>query len=180
MFRMATGSGKTVVMAGLILFLYKQGYRRFLFFVNRENIIHQTREVFLNNACSKYLFNDMIWVDNRRVSINEVDTFRSVDLNAINIHFTTVQGLHNSLNSPKESSLTYEELEDLDIVLISDETHHINVETQSSVNKGKLNHLNWEQTVNRVFKSRTKNLLLEFTATPVSYTHLTLPTIYSV
>ena len=34
LFHMATGSGKTVMMAGLILYLYMQGYRKFLFFVN--------------------------------------------------------------------------------------------------------------------------------------------------
>ena len=31
---MATGSGKTLMMAGLILYLYQKGYRHFLFFVN--------------------------------------------------------------------------------------------------------------------------------------------------
>ena len=34
LFHMATGSGKTLIMAGLMLYLYKQGYRNFLFFVN--------------------------------------------------------------------------------------------------------------------------------------------------
>ncbi len=34
LFNMATGSGKTLVMAGLILYLYERGYRNFLFFVN--------------------------------------------------------------------------------------------------------------------------------------------------
>jgi len=33
LFNMATGSGKTLIMAGLILYLYNQGYRNFLFFV---------------------------------------------------------------------------------------------------------------------------------------------------
>ena len=34
LFNMATGSGKTIIMAGLILYLYERGYRNFLFFVN--------------------------------------------------------------------------------------------------------------------------------------------------
>jgi type III restriction enzyme len=38
-FHMATGSGKTVMMAGLILYLYEQDYRNFLFFVNRGQIV---------------------------------------------------------------------------------------------------------------------------------------------
>ena len=33
LFHMATGSGKTLIMAGTILYLYKLGYRNFLFFV---------------------------------------------------------------------------------------------------------------------------------------------------
>ena len=32
LYNMATGSGKTLIMAGLILYLYKKGYRNFLFF----------------------------------------------------------------------------------------------------------------------------------------------------
>ena len=165
LFRMATGSGKTVIMAALILLLYRDGYRRFLFFVNRDNIIHQTRSVFLNPSSSKCLFHDNIWISNSRVSIREVDTFRNIDSSSINIHFSTVQGLHGVLNHPKENSLTYEELEDLDVVLISDEAHHINVETQSSARQANLYQTNWEQTVDRIFRSSRKNLLLEFTAT---------------
>jgi len=45
---MATGSGKTMMMAGLIAYLYAKGYRKFLFFVNSTNIINKTRDNFLN------------------------------------------------------------------------------------------------------------------------------------
>ena len=38
LFHMATGSGKTLIMAGLILYLYKHGYRNFLFFVNLSTV----------------------------------------------------------------------------------------------------------------------------------------------
>ena len=58
LFHMATGSGKTLIMAGLMLYLYKQGYRNFLFFVNLSNIVEKTRENFCNPASSKYLFAD--------------------------------------------------------------------------------------------------------------------------
>src|SRR5688500_1552131 len=60
LFHMATGSGKTLIMAGLIIYLYEQGYRNFLFFVNSSNIIDKTRENFLNPASSKYLFADSL------------------------------------------------------------------------------------------------------------------------
>lgn len=46
LFHMATGSGKTVIMAGLILYLYTKGYRNFLFFVNQTNILEKPRRTF--------------------------------------------------------------------------------------------------------------------------------------
>ena len=39
MYNMATGSGKTLIMAGLMLYLYEKGFRNFIFFVNSNNII---------------------------------------------------------------------------------------------------------------------------------------------
>jgi len=48
LFHMATGSGKTLIMAANILQLYKQGYRNFIFFVNSVNIIEKTKDNFLN------------------------------------------------------------------------------------------------------------------------------------
>ena len=64
LFNMATGSGKTLIMAGLILYLYQKGYRNFLFFVNSTNIIEKTRDNFLNPASIKYLFNREIHITN--------------------------------------------------------------------------------------------------------------------
>ena len=43
LFHMATGSGKTLIMAGLMLYLYKRGYRNFIFFVNSTNIVEKTK-----------------------------------------------------------------------------------------------------------------------------------------
>ena len=43
LFHMATGSGKTLIMAGLMLYLYKKGYRNFLFFVNLSTIVKRQR-----------------------------------------------------------------------------------------------------------------------------------------
>ncbi len=53
LFHMATGSGKTLIMAGLIIYLYKLGYRNFLFFVNLDNIVQKTKDNFLNAAYYK-------------------------------------------------------------------------------------------------------------------------------
>ena len=53
---MATGSGKTLIMAANILYLYRLGYRNFIFFVNSTNIIEKTKDNFLNSLSEKYLF----------------------------------------------------------------------------------------------------------------------------
>jgi len=54
LFHMATGSGKTLIMAANILYLYKLGYRNFIFFVNSVNIIEKTKDNFLNPLSEKY------------------------------------------------------------------------------------------------------------------------------
>ncbi|MBM4401378.1 MAG: type III deoxyribonuclease, partial [Crenarchaeota archaeon] len=95
LFNMATGSGKTLIMAGLILYLYEQGYRNFLFFVNSTNIIEKTKDNFLNPAGIKYLFNQEIHIGNRRVRVTPVENFEGVNPSDINICFTTIQKLHS-------------------------------------------------------------------------------------
>ena len=70
LFNMATGSGKTLIMAGLILYLYEKGYRNFLFFVNSTNIIQKTRDNFLNPQSSKFLFVPDIVIGNQHVSVS--------------------------------------------------------------------------------------------------------------
>ncbi|MDR0637289.1 MAG: DEAD/DEAH box helicase family protein [Spirochaetaceae bacterium] len=168
LFHMATGSGKTLIMAGLILHLYTLGYRDFLFFVNNTNIIKKTKDNFLNPLSIKYLFPEKVDIDNTNIKIKTVDNFQcSTDRNAINILFSTIQGLHVRLNAPRENSVTYDDFADRKAVLISDEAHHINVDTKS----GKLNveeeteKISWETTVGRIFHSNSENFLLEFTAT---------------
>jgi type III restriction enzyme len=168
LFHMATGSGKTLIMAAAIIHLYEQGYRHFLFFVNSTNIIEKTRDNFLNTLSTKYLFANPLKIGPKQIAIREADNFQSGHVDDINLHFTTIQGLHTRLNQPRENSLTYEDFSDRDIVLISDEAHHINAltKTQSSLNQTEMFELNtWEATVNRIFQARPGNLLLEFTAT---------------
>lgn len=166
LFHMATGSGKTLIMAAAILHLYQQGYRNFIFFVNSTNIIEKTRENFLNPASSKYLFADRLKFGAQEVHLKEVDNFQTAFDNDIRILFTTIQGLHSHLNEPRENSLTYEDFGDTNIVLISDEAHHVNALTKRQLNKTEAEALNtWEATVSRIFNARPGNILLEFTAT---------------
>lgn len=161
LYNMATGSGKTLVMAGLMLYLYEKGYRNFLFFVNSTNIIKKTKDNFLNQAASKYLFNNKIVVDGKEVYLKETETFESADDKNINIKFTTIQQLHLDLNNTKENSITFEDFKDKKIVLIADEAHHLNTATK---NNGTL-YGSWEGTVIEILQQNIDNILLEFTAT---------------
>jgi type III restriction enzyme len=162
LYNMATGSGKTLIMAGLILYLYEKGYRNFLFFVNSTNIIEKTKDNFLNPLSSKYLFREDMYMPSGKVSINQVMNFEGVCPDDINICFTTVQKLHGDLMNQKENSITYEDFRDKKTVLIADEAHHINVSTKRTK---EIEQLTWEDTVYGIFKENAANLLLEFTAT---------------
>ncbi len=161
LFNMATGSGKTLIMAGLILHLFQQGYRNFLFFVNSTNIIEKTRDNFLNPASIKYLFNSEINIGNRHVRITPVNNFEGVSQNDINICFTTIQKLHSDLTTEKENAITFEDFRKHKVVLIADEAHHMNVQTKTQEEMFE----NWENTVQKIFEQNWENLLLEFTAT---------------
>jgi len=163
---MATGSGKTLLMAANILYLYNKGYRNFLFFVNSINIIEKTKDNFLNPMSSKYLFNEKIKFEDKKVSIREVFNFDEANEEDINIIFTTIQGLHSQLNLFRENSITFEDFKDKKCVLISDEAHHINAWTRNRLNRTEEEmKKTWEYTVMQILKSNSENIMLEYTAT---------------
>lgn len=177
LFHMATGSGKTLIMGGIILYLYEQGYRNFLFFVNSGNVIEKTKDNFFNAASAKYLFNQTITINNKHVEIKQVDNFQDSAPDTINFCLQTIQGLHGDLNTPKENSITYDDFKNIKVVLIADEAHHINTATKSgSADKTPSLFIDmeledmepsddWETTVMRIFRANPENVLLEFTAT---------------
>ena len=163
LFNMATGSGKTLIMAGLILYLYEQGYRNFLFFVNSKNIIEKTKDNFINVDAPKFLFNQDIRIQGQPVPLTEVSNFEDTYPDDINICFTTIQQLHLDMKAEKEDGLTLENFADKKIVLLADEAHHMNVSTRSQSQMELFN--SWEETVMDIFGTNNDNLLLEFTAT---------------
>lgn len=165
LFHMATGSGKTLIMAGLMLYLYQQGYRNFLFFVNLSNIVQKTKENFLNAASTKYLFAEELVLNGERIPVKEVKNFQSCDENAINICFTTTQGLHSDMWLIKENGISFEDFDGKKTVLISDEAHHLNVDTRRMNKQEEESYHSWEQTVRNIFERSNDNVLLEFTAT---------------
>ena len=169
LFHMATGSGKTLIMAATMLYLYEQGYRNFLFFVDTNNIVEKTKDNFLNAASSKYLFAPVVAINGKRVEVRQVENFQGASTDCINLCLTTIQGLHVALNSNKENAPTYEDFSDQPVVLISDEAHHMNSDTKKKLTKEEETSKNsWEATEKRIFNcdnGRLPNVLLEFTAT---------------
>lgn len=132
LFQMATGSGKTVIMAALILFLYQQGYRHFIFFVSQTNILEKTKQNFSNPASSKYLFATPLKNNDKLININVVNNFQtsSVDHDSINICFTTIQKLHMDIANPREDAMSEYDFSNQKVVFISDESHHLNASTK--------------------------------------------------
>ncbi|TLE11524.1 DEAD/DEAH box helicase family protein [Helicobacter bilis] len=166
MFNMATGSGKTLIMAALMLDLYKRGYREFVFFVNSNAIVEKTRDNFCNKTSSKYLFSESIIIDSKRVEVRSVDSFSACDSESINISFNTIQGLHSLFTQERENSLTLADLKGRKIVLIADEAHHLNTDTKSKLTKEQeIEKQSWEGTIKSALGQNSENLLLEFSAT---------------
>ena len=165
LFHMATGSGKTVIMAGLILYLYTKGYRKFLFFVNQTNILEKTIENFTNPLSSKYLFNDVIEYLDDKINIKKVDNFSDNKTEDIEILFTTIQKLHIDLFEAKENSLTYDDFENNRVVFISDESHHVNSLTKKATKNEEESNRKWEYSVMNALIQNKNNIMLEFTAT---------------
>ena len=105
LFHMATGSGKTLIMAGAMLFLYDIGYRNFLFFVDNTNIIEKTKDNFLNPSSSKYLFAPQIFIDGKRIEIRSVENFQGTSKDCINLCLCTIQELHSNLIQKRKMPL---------------------------------------------------------------------------
>lgn len=161
LFQMATGSGKTLIMAGLILYLYKKGFRNILFFVNNNNILDKTKNNFINQYATKYLFKEKIYFRGKEILINEVENFEESNEENINIKFTTIQQLYIDLNDPKENSISLEDFKNKKICLLADEAHHLSSATKN--NRDLFD--TWEGAVIKILDTDINNILLEFTAT---------------
>lgn len=162
LFNMATGSGKTLLMAAIILEKYRQGERNFIFFVNNDNILTKTRANFLAGSSGKYLFAEKILIDGKIVTVREVTDFSDSRDDSINIVFTTIQKLHQDLNTPRENRLSYEQFKDISVVLLADEAHHLNAGLSQAE---KDENTSWTATVENIQKTAKKSSIFEFTAT---------------
>ncbi|RKV53357.1 DEAD/DEAH box helicase family protein [Helicobacter pylori] len=166
MFEMATGSGKTLVMAALILECCKQGYQNFIFFVNSTSILEKTKLNFTDSVSSKYLFSEDININDENTEIKSINNLNESHSNAINIYFSTIQGLFSLFTKAKENAITLEDLKDQKLVFLADEAHHLNTETKKKLNDSEASEKrNWESVVKLALEQNKDNLLLEFSAT---------------
>ncbi|GAA7523247.1 DEAD/DEAH box helicase family protein [Helicobacter pylori] len=166
MFEMATGSGKTLVMAGLILECCKQGYQNFIFFVNSTSILEKTKLNFTDSVSSKYLFSETIHINDENTEIKSINNLNESHNGAINIYFSTIQGLFSLFTKAKENAITLEDLKDQKLVFLADEVHHLNTETKKKLSDAESSEKhNWESVVKLALEQNKDNLLLEFSAT---------------
>lgn len=162
LYNMATGSGKTLLMAAVILEEYHQGERNFIFFVNNDNILTKTKDNFLESASGKYLFAEKIVMDGQIVTVREVTDFSDSCGDSINIVFTTIQKLHQDLNTPRENCLSYEQFKDISVVMLADEAHHLNAGLNTNEKK---DNTSWTATIEAIQETAKKSSIFEFTAT---------------
>ena len=192
MFNLATGAGKTLLMASSILYYYKQGYRNFLFLVNQNNIVNKTEHNLANKYHPKYLFSQDIVIDGKQIEIRKVDNFSDGQDGVIEIKFCTINKFYNDIHIDKENTNTLEDLRKKNIVMLADEAHHLNANSKKyedelldkaeklkgNAGADKIEKLGWEDTVinlvlqkgvrdteKNICDTENKNVLLEFTAT---------------
>ena len=185
MFNLATGSGKTLLMAATMLYYYKQGYRNFLFFVDQNNIINKTEQNLANKYHPKYLFKPDIVIDNKLIEIKKVENFSNCQDGVLEIKFTTIHKFYHDIHNEKENSNTLADLHQKNIVMLADEAHHLNANTKKyqqdllekveklteNASEDKIEALGWEHCVLDLVLQKNnnavdnKNVLLEFTAT---------------
>lgn len=166
MFYMATGSGKTDIMAATILYMYKEwGYQCFLFTVNTNAVVNKTIDNLTNSGSPKYLFSNPIVIDGQRVIIKLVNEFPiTLERNTIYLVATGIQQLSNDFYNPRENSVTKQSLSSHKIIILADEAHHLNRGTKSS-KKENMDSRSWEVLLDQIRGLNNDNLQLEFTAT---------------
>lgn len=183
LFNMATGAGKTLMMAALILYYFDKGYRHFLFFVNQNNIVDKTENNFIEPTHAKFLFIEKILQGDTVIPIRKVETFSQYS-DGIEIKFTTIQKLYNDIHTERENQTTLADLHELNLVMLGDEAHHLNAQTKNGksapldfeaeitnkTNSDEVERKGWEHMVLELLLNKngkpSENVLLEFTATP--------------
>lgn len=166
LFNMATGSGKTDVMAGLILYMYKKlGYQNFLFIVNTNSVLNKTIDNLTNPKSPKYLYQSTIEIEGERIKIERVKTFPRVQSkNTVYIKLSSVQMIATDIFTQSENSMGKDDYARNKVAILGDEAHHYSASTKLS-DKQKDLEQSWEKAIDIILNARDDNRLLEFTAT---------------
>ena len=182
LFNMATGAGKTMMMAALILYYFEKGYRHFLFFVNQNNIVDKTENNFIDPTHAKFLFTEKILQGDTVIPIRKVETFSQYS-DGIEIKFTSIQKLYNDIHTERENQTTLADLHKLNLMMLGDEAHHLNAQTKGKkqgeldlekemndrTSDAEIERKGWEHMVLELLLNKngnpSQNVLLEFTAT---------------
>ncbi|SJZ96965.1 type III restriction enzyme [Pilibacter termitis] len=163
LFNMATGSGKTDLMAGLLLYCYQEcKIQNFLFIVNTQGVLTKTIDNLTNRQSGKYLFNETIEMNGERITIEKVERFPVHQAkNTIYLKLATIQAVSSDLFTVKENSMGRSSYEKNPVVILGDEAHHYSASTKSDKEKEQT----WENAIYSILTANAQNKLLEFTAT---------------
>ncbi|MFD1708358.1 DEAD/DEAH box helicase family protein [Siminovitchia sediminis] len=163
LFNMATGSGKTDLMAGLILYLFHEyGYQNFLFLVNTNGVLNKTIDNLTNRSSDKYLYTEKIEIEGNRIEIQKINSFpKNQSKNTIYLKLATVQSVASDIYTQKENSMGEEDYAKNKVVILGDEAHHFSASTKTE----KETEQSWEKAISTILNAREDNRLLEFTAT---------------
>nr|WP_321316019.1 DEAD/DEAH box helicase family protein [uncultured Ligilactobacillus sp.] len=166
MFYMATGSGKTDIMAATILYLYQiWHYQCFLFTTNTTAVVEKTIDNLVNDSSAKYLYTESIVINGDPITIKQVNSYPvNLEKNTIYIKFSGIQQLSNDYYAPRENGITKDSLARHKLVILADEAHHFNTNTRRS-KKANQESLSWEKLLDEIRELNPKNKQLEFTAT---------------
>jgi type III restriction enzyme len=168
LFHMATGSGKTLVMASAILYYYTLGYRRFMFISEKTVLIDKTKDVLTNTESDKYLFAESVRYNGKRLRFHAVDTIQDSTESDIYICFKTIQTLQNELdeNKVRENATHYEELKEAKTLYLVDEAHHF-TDSKNDAEKRWKGILEGGHTIHQVglLDVHPENRILGFSAT---------------
>lgn len=175
LFRMATGSGKTNVLAASILALYKEkNVQRFLFTTNLKSVLKKTEDNLIHESTDKFLFSERINIDGWPVSIVQIKEnadFPDCEPNTIYIKISSIQTLSSQLDESraKEGRSSIDNISSENIALLVDEAHHFNANATVQKVNAEENPAAFESTMDNIRNAVTANqkyvIQLEFTAT---------------
>lgn len=171
MFNMATGSGKTDIMAGLMLYMFNYyDVHNFLYTISKKAVVNQSKRA-LSKPGSKYLFkNHLVDKNGDTIIIRPCKNFPHFpQRNTIYICCTSIQTLRSRVFNPRENEVSIDSAASNPLVILADEAHHYNTDTRNGKTKSDKLDRSWENTLEIIRKHCKNNnnpcYQFDFTAT---------------